>query len=342
MPYLEKGGNDVILSASRRTDIPAFFSSWFVNRMREGYVMVRNPMNYHQVSKVDLSPDFIDCVVFWTKNAKPIIPFMEEIAKTYPFYFQYTLNAYGKDLERNIPELPDKIRTLRTLSETIGKERIVWRYDPIVLSDEYDIDWHLKSFEKLAEALSEHVDRCVFSFLDIYPKIKRNISTCNARVCNGEDMVFLAKGMAEIGRRNDLRLSTCAEMVDLDEYGIMHNKCIDPERISKITGSEMNAGKDKNQRPECGCVESVDIGHMRSRLSVLLCEFQSAKRSYIYVAAQRGFSPADRNVERIGQSDGTENEIAENEKKRYGAVIPIIGRKVSRGGVQNAHRRVRF
>ncbi len=250
----------MILSASRRTDIPAFFSSWFVNRMREGYVMVRNPMNYHQVSKVDLSPDFIDCVVFWTKNAKPIIPFMEEIAKTYPFYFQYTLNAYGKDLERNIPELPDKIRTLRTLSETIGKERIVWRYDPIVLSDEYDIDWHLKSFEKLAEALSEHVDRCVFSFLDIYPKIKRNISTCNARVCNGEDMVFLAKGMAEIGRRNDLQLSTCAEMVDLDEYGIMHNKCIDPERISKITGYEMNAGKDKNQRPECGCVESVDIG----------------------------------------------------------------------------------
>lgn len=250
----------MILSVSRRTDIPAFFSRWFVNRMREGYVMVRNPMNYHQVSKVALSSDSIDFVVFWTKNAKPILPFIAEIKEMYPFYFQYTLNAYSGDIEPNVPRLMDKIQTLQTLSKTIGRERIVWRYDPIVLSDKYDVDWHLNSFEKLAEKVSGCVDSCVCSFLDIYPKTRKNISSCSIHICSNSDMLVLAKGMAEIGRRYKLRLKTCAEAVALDEYGITHNKCIDPEMMSRIAGYKIDVGKDKNQRPECGCAESVDIG----------------------------------------------------------------------------------
>ena len=250
----------MILSVSRRTDIPAFFAQWFINRIREGYVMVRNPMNYHQISKINLSPEFIDLIVFWTKNAKPIIPHIEEISQLYPFYFQYTLNAYEKDIEQNVPILMDKIGTLQTLSKIVGKERIIWRYDPIVVSDKYDIEWHIKSFEKLASVLSDYVDSCVFSFLDIYPKIKRNINICNVRSCTTEEMLLLAKEMSQIGKKYNLQLKTCAEKIDLEKYGLQHNKCIDPDMISHLIGHEILVGKDKNQRDECGCIESIDIG----------------------------------------------------------------------------------
>lgn len=250
----------MIVSVSRRTDIPAFFSRWFIHRMREGYVMVRNPMNYHQVSKIDLSSNAIDCVVFWTKNAKPLLPFIDEIKEMCPFYFQYTLNAYGAEIEQHVPDLAEKIQTLQTLANMIGRERMVWRYDPIVLSERYDVDWHLNCFEMLAAVLSPCVDRCIFSFLDMYPKIEKTLSTCSIGLCEPSEMVALAKGMAEIGKKYQLRLKTCAEIVNLEAYGITHNQCIDPEMISNIAGYEIAVGKDKNQRPACGCAESVDIG----------------------------------------------------------------------------------
>ena len=157
----------MILSVSRRTDIPAFFSKWFINRIREGYVLVRNPMNYHQISKINLSPKSIDCIVFWTKNAKPMLPYLKEIGEQYPFYFQYTLNAYGKDIEQNLPPLNERLKTIKMLSQTIGKERVIWRYDPILLSPTYNIEWHVEQFKILAQELSNYVETCVFSFLDL-------------------------------------------------------------------------------------------------------------------------------------------------------------------------------
>ena len=250
----------MILSVSRRTDIPAFFPKWFMNRLRDGYVMVRNPMNYHQVSKISLSPELIDCIVFWTKNPEPLLPFIEEIGEKYCFYFQYTLNAYGRDIEQRLPKLADKIQTLKKLSMLVGKERIVWRYDPILISDKYDIDWHIKTFKNLTETLSEYVGSCVFSFLDFYPKIKGNIDECKIQNIDKSDIEKLVQELSIIGRENRLILRTCAEAIDLDKYGILHNKCIDPDLISKITGCEIKVNKDKNQRQECGCVESIDIG----------------------------------------------------------------------------------
>ena len=144
----------MILSASRRTDIPAFFPKWFIQRIREGFVLVRNPMNYHQISRIELSPNLVDCIVFWTKNAKPIFPYLKEIAEKYPFYFQYTLNAYGRDVEPHLPLLSEKINSLQKLSQEIGKERVIWRYDPILLSPKYDVDWHIETFDRLAKELS--------------------------------------------------------------------------------------------------------------------------------------------------------------------------------------------
>jgi len=250
----------VILSVSRRTDIPAFFAKWFINRIRAGHVLVRNPMNYHQVSKINLSPKTLDCIVFWTKNPRSIFPYIDEISASYPFYFQYTLNSYGREIEKNLPPIDERIETLQTLSKKIGREKVIWRYDPILLSSDYDVGFHIKNFKKLAQILAPYVESCVFSFFDAYPKVMKNIKACNVRACNDDEMNYLAKELANVGRQNNLTLKTCAEIIDLQDYGIEHGKCIDPELISRIIGYKIDAAKDKNQRNECGCVESIDIG----------------------------------------------------------------------------------
>lgn len=250
----------MILSVSRRTDIPGFYPEWFINRLREEYVMARNPMNYHQISKILLTPKLVDCIVFWTKNPRPLFLYLDEIREKYHFYFQYTLNAYGRDIEANLPPLEDRIKTLQELSKKIGKEKIIWRYDPILLSAKYSIKWHIEKFDMLAKDLSPYVETCVFSFLDMYAKIKKNLAAAKARECTIDEMNQLAVAFSIIGKKHKLCLRTCAEAIDLDKYGILHNKCIDPDLICKITGYKIDVNKDKNQRQECGCVESIDIG----------------------------------------------------------------------------------
>ena len=250
----------MILSASRRTDIPAFFSDWFMNRLRDGYLLVRNPMNYHQVSKIELFPAVLDCIVFWTKNPRPLLPYLAEISESYPFYFQYTLNAYGKDIEQNLPDVGERVRTLQTLADAIGKERVIWRYDPVLLSPKYDIRWHVETFGRLAKELAPFIESAVFSYFDSYPKVENNIRGQKARACDQTEMETLSREFSSIAGANGLTLKTCAETIDLEKYGIAHNCCIDPALIEKITGCSIRAKKDANQRPECGCAESVDIG----------------------------------------------------------------------------------
>ena len=143
----------MILSVSRRTDIPAFYMPWFMNRLREGYVMVRNPMNYHQVSRVSLSPEVIDCIVFWTKNTMPLMPHLGEIALQYPFYIQYTLNPYGRDLEPGLPPLAQRLASACAIAEQFGSKHVVWRYDPIMLTEQYTAHWHIEQFAAMADAL---------------------------------------------------------------------------------------------------------------------------------------------------------------------------------------------
>ena len=165
----------MIISASRRTDIPAFYSEWFLNRIRDGYVLVRNPMNIHQVSRIRLSPDVVDCIVFWTKNPKPMVQRLEEL-KDYNFYFQFTLNSYATDVEPNVPSKGnDVIDTFIKLSEKIGANRIIWRYDPIIITDKYTIEYHTTYFEKLAQVLSGKFSKCVISFVDEYKKNSKTL-----------------------------------------------------------------------------------------------------------------------------------------------------------------------
>ena len=250
----------MILSASRRTDIPNYYSEWLARRFRAGFLCVRDPMNFRQVSRITLNPNVIDCIVFWTKNPAPMLPYLDEYRR-YMYYFQFTLTGYGKDIE---PGLPDKRRILIPafceLADRIGRDRVIWRYDPIFLSDHYTLDYHVKAFTRIAEALAGRTRRVVISFLDDYEKTKRNMKGINIQGLTKEKMRRLAHSFAVIAGRYGMEIQTCAEKIDLSEYGITHGACIDREYIEHLLGCRLRAGKDHGQRPECRCMESVEIG----------------------------------------------------------------------------------
>lgn len=249
----------MILSVSRRTDIPSYYSDWFINRVREGFVYVPNPMNIHAISQVDINPGVVDAIVFWSKNPQPMIDKLDAV-KEYPFYFQYTLNAYGNDLEANLPALEKRILTFIKLSDMLGPERVIWRYDPILVTGNCDVQWHLQSCEYLAKRLKGFTERCVFSFLDEYKKIETSLEKNRIRAPYLHEMRLIAQGLSSIFTANGMQAETCAELIDLDEFNIKHSRCIDAELIERISGYRLEVKKDKNQRPECGCVESIDVG----------------------------------------------------------------------------------
>lgn len=250
----------MILSVSRRTDIPNYYSDWFYNRIKEGFVYVRNPMNLHQVSKIDISPDVVDCIVFWTKNPEPMIGRLDEL-NAYNYYFQFTLTGYGKDMEHNVPHKKKiMIPVFQKLSEKIGKKKVIWRYDPIIFNKVYTPEYHLKAFEQIAGALNGYTDRCVISFVDAYAKNQKKMKALDVYDMDELSLKEFCKTLSRIAGKNAMTVGSCAERIELTDCGIRHNCCIDQKLIEEITGYQIKAGKDKNQRPECGCIESVDIG----------------------------------------------------------------------------------
>lgn len=249
----------MILSVSRRTDIPAFYSDWFFNRVKEGFVYVRNPMNIHHVSRIPINTDVVDCIVFWSKNPSPMLSRLNEIA-AYKYYFQFTLNPYNKALECNVPKKAGIFDVFKKLSDKIGPDKIIWRYDPILLSDQIDIDYHLKYFEVIANTLKGFTNTCIISFIDSYKKTERNLKSTTARELTDTEINKLCKELAFIVKDNNLKLQTCAEKYELSDFGITHGRCIDNELIEQITGHKIDTQKDKNQRNECGCITSIDIG----------------------------------------------------------------------------------
>ncbi|MCM1298051.1 MAG: DUF1848 domain-containing protein [Firmicutes bacterium] len=249
----------MILSVSRRTDIPAFYSDWFFNRIREGFVYVRNPMNAHQVSRVAISPETVDCIVFWSKNPAPMLDRLDEL-KGYDYYFQYTVNNYGKEAEPNIPTLETRLKTFAELSERIGRERVIWRYDPILFSDIYTAEYHLKSFSHIAERLRGYTEKCVFSLVDVYAsKNRSSLMRLREKKLSPKELDGFLKNMADTAKENGLALASCAENISAEKYGIVHNSCIDKALIERITGSKLSVKSD-GQRPNCQCVKCDDIG----------------------------------------------------------------------------------
>lgn len=251
--------NRMIISASRRTDIPAFFSEWFINRIEAQYAYVRNPMNIHQISKIILTPNVVDCIVFWTKNPRPMIHKLD-LLNDYMYYFQFTLNAYHNDFEANLPALDDRIHTFQALSERIGRQRVIWRYDPVILNSQYSINWHTERFAYIANQLSDYTEKVTISFVDLYAKIKNSIEGKDIFELSYAQKDTLAKNFSFIAHSHNLSIDTCAEDIDLSAYGIDHAHCIDGRLIASLLHCSIDAGKDKTQRFECGCAASIDLG----------------------------------------------------------------------------------
>ena len=250
----------MILSVSRRTDIPAFYAEWFMERLKQKYVLVRNPFNAHNISRIPLSPENVDAIVFWTKNSKPIHKYLDEIDNLkYKYYFQYTITPYKKDLEEEVQDKKEIVETLKKLSEKIGSEKVILRYDPVILSDNYTIDFHKKAFARLCDLLAPYTKKIIFSFLDDYKKISKNIKQLNIKEISEEEMYIMAEYFADTAKNYNLKIESCAEQIDLERFGINHGKCIDNELIEKITGYKISAGRD-NQRNACGCIKCIDIG----------------------------------------------------------------------------------
>ncbi len=244
-----------IISVSRRTDIPAFYSEWFMNRIRAGYCTVPNPFNVKQVSYVSLRPQDVRAIVFWTRNPRPLIKYLPELDRRgYKYYFQQTIIGYPRSIDPKSPPVKAAVKAFQDLSKLIGREKVIWRYDPILLSDEISVKWHLDRMSFLIERLKAYTDRLIISFVDPYRKITirmdKEISAYDGLI------KWIGKKVNEAG----IEAQSCAEEADLKKYGIKHGKCIDDSLIAKITGLNLVSRKDPRQRKLCGCVVSKDIG----------------------------------------------------------------------------------
>lgn len=249
----------MIVSASRRTDIPAFYAAWFAARLRDGEVLVRQPYRPRSVIRVDLSADAVDGVVLWTKNATPFLPVLPALAPR-PFYFQFTLNPYGPPLEPGLPELAARIDTFRELSGRIGRHRVIWRYDPVVLSERTPPGYHLEQFDRLSRELCAYTDKCVMSFLDTYARNRRALIQHRLRGATADEMHEVASGFAAIARGRGLIVESCCEALLSPGSGVLPGRCIDAALLSRIAGKPLAVPRDTGQRPGCGCARSVDIG----------------------------------------------------------------------------------
>lgn len=246
----------MIVSASRRTDIPAFHSAWFMNCLRRGFVEVKNPYNPDQVSKVSLLPDDVDSIVFWTKNPTPLLAHLAEIEKMgHRYSFQFTLNNYPRDLEPKVPSLDDRIRRFIELSDRIGPRQVVWRYDPIILSNKTGADFHRRAFKNLCRKLGPHTRRVVVSLIDYYKKTRRNLKPLDYEfdfdAADRPETDELLKDLATMAREQKLEIFTCAQERDYTSLGIPPGRCIEGDGPYK---------KDPSQREHCRCTQSRDIG----------------------------------------------------------------------------------
>lgn len=250
----------MLLSVSRRTDIPAYYADWFFARLREGFVLVRNPVNPHSVARVSLLPEVIDGIVFWTKNPVPMLDRLDALSG-YPYYFQFTLTSYGTDIE---PGIPGKGRVLlpafQRLSDKIGPDRVIWRYDPILLNPAYTAAYHEKTFDRMARRLQGYTDTCVLSFIDDYKSTARNAQALRLSPLPEATMRRLAASLSGIARGYGIAVNACAEALDLTAEGVVRAACVDAARMTRISGQALRAGRDKNQRPACGCSASIDLG----------------------------------------------------------------------------------
>ncbi len=248
----------MILNTGGRTDTVQYYTEWLLRRFEEGYVLTRNPLFPSKFQRYELSPDKVDCVVFCSKNYRPILPRLREITDSFPTYFHYTITAYGKDIEPGVPSIKESMETLIDLSRLVGKQRIAWRYDPVLLTKEYTMERHLETFEEMAGVLAPYIDRCIFSFVEMYKKLETNMPELIP--LSQEDMNTLAKGLGSIAQKYRIHIQTCGTNGDYTPYGIHSSGCMTLDILGNANGIVFKNLKHKGLRQGCHCIESRDIG----------------------------------------------------------------------------------
>lgn len=289
-----EGKAPVIISASRSTDIPAFYSDWFMHRLRSGYLVWVNQFN-NQLLHISFEKARV--IVFWTKNARPMIQHIPELNdRGINYYFTHTLNDYENEkLEPNVPSLKERIETFKLLSETVGKDRVIWRFDPLILTKDITVERLLDKIYGIGKEIHKHTKKLVISFIDVYGyrKVERNLRSAgfaDYREFTPDDMYRIAEMLQKVNEEWKIDIATCAETADLSQYGISHNKCVDDDLLIKLFSEDKElmdflgyphargkALKDSGQRKACGCVPSKDIGQYNT--CIHLCRYCYANTS---------------------------------------------------------------
>ena len=264
----------MIINVGGRTDIVNYYTPWLLNRLEEGYVYSRNPFARENVYKLSLKSEDVDCLLFCSKNYKPILKHIGDIDEKYNILCNYTITAYGKDIEPKVPPINQSIKTLKRLSDIVSVNKILWRYDPILLTEKYTVEKHLETFEYLAEKISPLVYRCIFSFVDMYKKVEENMPEIIP--FTDEDKVKLLKGIGEISKKYNLYTQTCATNENYEKYGIHAAGCTTREILEQAHNVVYKNVKGTGIRENCHCIPSRDIGTYNSCLSE--CKYCYANR----------------------------------------------------------------
>ena len=248
----------MIINTGSRTDTVQYYTQWLLKRFEEGFVYSRNPMYPDIVTKYDLNPETLDCVIFCSKNYEPILPYITQITDRFNTYFHYTITAYGSDVEPRVPTIDKSIETLIKLSEIVGTKRIAWRYDPVLLTEKYTKKVHAETFEYMAERISPYVDRCIFSFVEMYKKLKTNMP--EIILLTEDDKNELAQIIGNISQKYNLYTQTCATNGIYEKYNIHSSGCITLDTLGKANNVKFKSLKHNGTRANCGCYENRNIG----------------------------------------------------------------------------------
>ena len=248
----------MLINTGGRTDIAQYYTEWLLNRLEEGYVLSRNPMFPDKVMRYELTPDKVDAMIFCSKNYAPLLPHVKKIIERFSTYFHYTITAYGKEIEPGVPDIETSMETLKQLSELVGRRRVSWRYDPILLTGEYTVERHLETFAYMAEKLAPYIDRCIFSFVEMYKKLEQNMPEIIPMT--GEEKKKIARGIGMTAKRYGIHLQTCGMDENYAEYGIHSSACMTLEMLGEANGIRFRNLAHRGIRKGCHCIESRDIG----------------------------------------------------------------------------------
>ncbi|WP_462316368.1 DUF1848 domain-containing protein, partial [Methanobrevibacter sp.] len=246
----------MIINTGSRTDIPAFFHKWFLNRIDEGFVCTRNPYN-DDIYRYPLDSKIIDCLCFCSKNPRPLLKNIDKLDDFNQFWF-VTITPYGRDIEVNVPSFKHVIKSFKELSDYLGVNKVSWRYDPIFINEKYSLDFHIDRFEQMASQLSGYTDDCTISFIDLYQKVLRNFP--EAKEVTTEERLIIGEEFAKIADEYDINMKTCVEGTLLDRFGFDSSGCMTQNVIEKAIGNNLNIPKGKYRIRECDCIFGRDIG----------------------------------------------------------------------------------